>query len=164
MPVRRRTDKKRAALTDAQWDYLRDKPMPANFETFALKIDFHGNTEQLWNQNRDVILAEHVKENPGTRPALWWRYTAPRLPVGTFPGCYRDGQLPEPRLRTGGTGTPVAATSAAFAYGLPTAWIDIDEDNPPTFESQAAYFEKARLVAGWRGSAGRLRTGGGLAV
>ncbi len=50
------------------------------------------------------ILAEHIKANPGTRPALWYRYDAPHLPVGTFPGHYRDGQLPEPRLRTGSTG------------------------------------------------------------
>jgi hypothetical protein len=146
MPVRRRTDKKRTGLTDAQWRFLTDKPLPKNFETFVLEIDFHENTEQLWGLHRDVILAEHVKENPGTRPALWWRYDAPRLPVGTFPGHYRDGQLPEPRLRTGGIGTPVAATSAAYGYGLPTAWIDIDEDDPPTYESQAAYLKRHDLL------------------
>ena len=130
MAVKRRVNKAKEQLTDAQWRYLTDQPMPANFETFALKIDFHGNTEQLWNQNRDVILAEHVKENPGTRPALWWRYTAPRLPVGTFPGCYRDGQLPEPRKRTGGTGTPARLISArpaplppriSFIFPFPSA-------------------------------------------
>jgi hypothetical protein len=129
-----------------QGQVITDQPLPANFETFALKIDFHGNLEQLWELHRDVILAEQVKDNPGTRPALWWRYDAPRLPVGRFPGHHRDGQLPEPRLRTGGTGTPVAATSAAYAYGLPTAWIDFDEDDPPTFESEAAYLKRHGLL------------------
>jgi hypothetical protein len=146
MPVKRRVNKAKEQLTDAQWKYLTDQPLPANFETFVLRIDFHGNMETLWNQNRDVILTEHVKDNPGTRPALWYRYDAPRLPVGTFPGHYRDGQLPEPRLRTGGTGTPVAATSAAYAYGLPTAWIDFAEDDPPTFESQAEYLTRHGLL------------------
>ena len=92
MPRKRRVNKAREQMSDAQWRYLTDQPMPANFETSVLEIDFHGNTEQLWNQNRDVILAEHVKENPGTRPALWWTYTAPRLPIGAFPGSYYGRQ------------------------------------------------------------------------
>jgi hypothetical protein len=146
MPRKRRVNKAKEQLTDAQWDYLCDKPMPANFETFVLEIDFHRNTHQLWDLHRDAILTEHIKENPGTRPALWWRYDAPRLPIGTFPGHYRDGQLPEPRLLVGGSGTHVAATSAAYAYGLPTAWIDIDEDDPPTFENQAAYLKRHGLL------------------
>jgi hypothetical protein len=146
MPVKRRVNKAKQQMSDAEWKYLCDRQLPADFEKFALDIDFHGNMEKLWNENRDVILTEYVKENPGTRPALWWRYDAPRLPVGTFPGHYRDGQLPEPRLRTGGIGTPVAATSAAYGYGLPTAWIDIDEDDPPTYESQAAYLKRHDLL------------------
>jgi hypothetical protein len=123
--------------------------MPANFEAFVLDIDFHGNTEQLWNQNRDVILAEHIKTAPGTRPALWWRFSAPRQPVGTFPGCYYDGQLPQPRKRTGGTGTPayeVQAVVPTFAYGIPTVRVGLDENDPPTFESQAEYLKRHGLL------------------
>src|SRR3981081_3465879 len=133
MPRKRRVNRHKEQLTDAKWDFLRDKPMPKNFATFVLEIDFHGNMEQLWNQNRDVILGQHVKENPGTRPALWWRYDGPRLPVGTFPGCYYDGKLHPPRKRTGGTGTPaheVQGTVPVFEYGISTAWVGIDEDDP----------------------------------
>src|SRR5712671_6462284 len=46
-----------------------------------------------------------------------------RLPIGTFPGCFGDGKLPQPRKRTGGTGTPayeVRAVAPAFSYGIPT--------------------------------------------
>ena len=81
-----------------------------------------------------------------TRPALWWRFDAPRLPLGTFQGWFIDGKLPQPRKRTGGTGTPVAAPSAPFAYGVPTAWVDFDEDDPPTYESQAAYLKRHGLL------------------
>jgi hypothetical protein len=91
----------------------------------------------------------HVKQNPGTRPALWWRYDAPRLPVGTFPGSYYDGKLPEPRKRTGGVGTPsheVQATVPDFAYGISTVWVGLDEDDPPTFESEAAYLKRHGLL------------------
>jgi hypothetical protein len=53
-------------------------------------------------------------------------YSAPRMPLGTFPGCYYDGKLPQPRLRLGGTGTPasdVLAYVPRFSYGLPADWI-----------------------------------------
>jgi hypothetical protein len=149
MPRKRRVNKAKEQLTDSQWKYLSDQPLPANFEKFVLDIDFHGNMEQLWNQNCDVILAEHVKENPGTRPALWWRYDAPRLPIGTFPGCHYDGKLPQTRERTGGNGTPaheVQAVLPAFAYGIPTVWVGLDENYPPAFESQAAYLKRHGLL------------------
>jgi hypothetical protein len=149
MPRKRRVNKAREQLTDAQWDFLRDKPMPENFAKFALDIDFHGNIKQLWELHRGVILTEHVKENPGTRPALWWRYDAPRLPVSAFPGCWYDGQLPEPRLRLGGTGTPayeVRAVKPSFPYGIPDVWVGIDEEDPPVFESQASYLKRHRVL------------------
>jgi hypothetical protein len=31
----------------------------------------------LWEQHRDRIVAEHVAENPGTRPTRWWEFDAP---------------------------------------------------------------------------------------
>jgi hypothetical protein len=133
-----------------QWRFLKGEPLPKlSFEAFAIEIDFKGNNEALWNLHQDVILAEHVKTSPGTRPALWWKYTAPRLPIGTFPGCYYDGQLPEPRKRVGGTGTPaheVRAVVPSFSYGIADVWVDIDdEDDLPTFESQAAYLKRHGL-------------------
>jgi hypothetical protein len=96
-----------------------------------------------------VILTEHIKDTPGTRPALWWRFDAPRQPVGTFPGCYYDGELTEPRKRTGGTGTPtheVWCTVPVFSYGISDVWLGIDENDPPTFESQAAYLKRHGLL------------------
>src|ERR1700676_4516124 len=53
------------------------------------------------------------------------------LPIGTFPGCYYDGKLPQPRKRTGGTGTPaheVQAVVPSFEYGLPAVWVGLDEE------------------------------------
>ena len=99
-----------------------------------------------------MILAEHVRDKPGTRPALWWAYTCPRLPIGTFPGWFIDGKLPEPRERLGGIGTPayqVTAVGPSFAFGIAELWVGIDEDDPPVFESQAAYLKRhAFLFAG----------------
>jgi hypothetical protein len=106
------------------------------------------NNEELWKLHREVILNEHIKENPGTRPALWWRFDAPRLPIGTFPGCHWDGQLPQPRERLGGTGTAayeVISVGPGFAYGIADTWVGIDSDDPPFFESQAAYLKRHGL-------------------
>jgi hypothetical protein len=143
MPRKRRVNKAKEQLTDMQWKYLTDQPMPWNMETFALRIGYSANVEQLWDQHRDVILAEHVKENPGTRPALWWQYDAPRQPNGTMPGWWCDGKLPELRKRLGGTGTPISPVN--ISYGISDVWHDIDDNDPPTFESQATYLKRHGL-------------------
>jgi hypothetical protein len=72
-----------------------------------------------------------------------------RLPIGTIPGCYYDGKLPQPRKRTGGTGTPaheVQAVVPSFEYGLPAVWVGLDEDDPPVFESEATYLKRHGLL------------------
>ena len=40
----------------------------------------------LWEQHRNEILAAWVKEKPGTRPARWWEFDAPRSDIGTYSG------------------------------------------------------------------------------
>jgi hypothetical protein len=47
------------------------------------------------------------------------------MPIGTFTGCYYDGQLPEPRRRLGSIGTPVSdvlACKPIYSFGLPAVW------------------------------------------
>jgi hypothetical protein len=140
MPRKRRIDEFKEQITDAEWKYLSDVPLPESFELLNLEMNFKGNIEQLWNQNRDVILAEHVKETPGTRPSMWWRDAAPRLPMGTFPGWSVDGTVPQMRLQL--SGTPVAADWTHFRYGLPSWKTD---DKIRVFESQAAYLKRHGL-------------------
>jgi hypothetical protein len=150
MAIKRRLNKAKEQLSDIQWDFLCDKPMPENdFEAFILKYDVRKTNEQLWEQHRDVILAEHTKAAPGTRPALFWEYDAPRSPIGTYPGAWYDGRLPEPRQRLGGTGTPAyecRAVKPSFSYGIAEIWVGIDSDDPPIFESEAAYLKRNNLL------------------
>jgi hypothetical protein len=148
MPRKRRVNKAKAQLTSMEWQFLTDQPTADNFDRFALEIDFNDNIERLWIENRDAILNEHISDNPGTRPALWWRFDAPRSPIGTFPGCYWDSKLPEPRKQLAGSGTPAHEAQAvvpSYSYGIP-AWFGADEDDPPVFESQAAYLKRHRLM------------------
>lgn len=112
---------------------------------------------RLWKKLRDIVLKEWIKEFPGTRPAAWWAYDAPRQSRGTFPGCFYDGQLSEPRKQLSGAGVPawtVLNLVPSFAYGLPTAWADLDESDEPQFESQASYLKRFKLFE--RGEANRL--------
>jgi hypothetical protein len=122
MPVRKRKDLRRADVTDEHESWLRGDDKAAGFVKYA---PIH-ELAALWAAHTDRIVAEHVREHPGTRPERWWQYSAPRIPLGTFPGLYFDGQLPAPRKRLGGIGTPasdILADVPTFSYGLPAIWI-----------------------------------------
>ena len=116
--------------------WLRGQPHSAFFQ----------GSEELWLEYGEDIVAEHVAEFPGTRPALFWRYDAK-----------------EPCQRLGGVGTPdfeSLCITPTFSFGLPTSFIDasdveyygpsfkgvaIDPDDPPKYESQATYLDRHAL-------------------
>jgi hypothetical protein len=112
------------------WQFLTRTPLPL-----------------VWAANANRIVAEHVKDYPGSRPQRWWEYSAA-----------------EPRLRVGGVGTPLCQCSAyglVLRYGIPADWRrhgdflgdreinihpPIDPDDPPRFESEAAYLLRLNLL------------------
>jgi hypothetical protein len=116
----------------------------------------------VWEELREELLTDWIKGHPGTRPYAWWAFDAPRDPVGTWPGCWYDGKLAAPRLRVGGTGTPKHEPLAFMpeaAFGIYQLWLGeseietfkldclpVDPDDPPMFESQAAYLKRHDLL------------------
>lgn len=157
MPVRRRVDKRRQAVTDEHEAWLEDDDKASGFVQYAHDDEL----EALWHQHSERIVADHVADHPGTRPARWWQYSSP-----------------EPRRRLSGIGTPacdVLAYKPTYSYGVPSIWITqrqvryysgtavdihgghiggeltifkgvaIDPDDPPTFESEAAYMKRHGL-------------------
>jgi hypothetical protein len=67
---------------------------------------------------------------------------APRIPAGKWPGSYFDGKLPQPRQQLRGSGNPAwesVAVAPHFLLGIPESWGNLKTDDPPVFESQAAY-------------------------
>lgn len=158
MAVRRRKDLRRAEVTDEHEAWLRGDDAAAGFVKYAPDDELAA----LWATHSERIVADHVADYPGTRPARWWRYDAP-----------------EPRKRLGGKGTPahdVLAYKPIYRHGLPAIWIEpwmvkyyggtavnirgepigsliptdfkgvaIDPNNPPRFESQAAYLRRLGL-------------------
>lgn len=99
-----------------------------------------------------AALADFIAENPGQRPAWWWRYEAP-----------------EPmRRRVGGVGTAwhECETGKRYAnqqdgYGIPLVWVTlenlawwgtppgppVDPENPPLYEASAAYLRRHGLLS-----------------
>jgi hypothetical protein len=95
----------------------------------------------FWEQHCDAIVLHHIKRHPGTRPLLWWRFSAP-----------------EPRRRVGGEGSPLHECSAGAAnliFGVPMSWrrprdfltvgTPISDTNPPMYESEATYLARHKL-------------------
>ena len=187
MPTKRtrRSRRRREPVGQSAWAWLTDGPAPPdNGDDDAFEFNFLTGAEErraLWDAHRSEILTAWVKDKPGTRPARWWEFDAPRSPIGTYPGWYYDGKLPEPRQRTGGTGTPnheVLAYAPQFELGIPVGWVDqwavdyyngraqdihgnpigtefsegnfdgfaYDPEDPPIFESQAAYLDRHGLL------------------
>jgi hypothetical protein len=47
----------------------------------------------LWRENEDELFEEWLASGgAGRRPDAWWRYQAPRAPLGTYPGAWYDGR------------------------------------------------------------------------
>ena len=179
MAVRAKKLKAKQQLTDDHEAWLRGDDKAAGFVKYAPD----GELAALWASQSEWIVADHVANYPGTRPTRWYQYSAPRVPLGTYPGAWFDGKLPEPRQRLGGIGTPafeVLAYKPRYSFGLPVDWVTpfqvkyysgtavnirgepigslvptnfkgvaIDANDPPIFESQAAYLKrKGLLLAG----------------
>ena len=195
MPVKRRKPKVRiSGFPDWQIRFMETGDEPEEspeinpFDVLMWKCHRAGKDDEVrtaWGKVGERITADWIKRHPGTRPYGWWEFTGPREPIGTRIGWHNDGQLPEPRKRLNGTGTPaheVLAYGPSYCMGIPTMWVQqrevelyngrtrdihgnriekwkggyykegdfkgvaIDPDDPPVFESQAAYLDRHKLL------------------
>jgi hypothetical protein len=153
MPTTRRlrTRSRREAIDPAHWAILTDAPLPADANPFtALDAESYDVMRLLWEDYRAGILADWIKTRPGTRPAMWWRYDAPRLDpsqLGRWSRTVVAPRLIETRRKLRGDGKPLHEAlnyAPSHDYGIP-AWFG-DPDNPPVFESQHAYLRRHGLL------------------
>jgi hypothetical protein len=158
MPRRKRVNRRRVELTDQQIAWLNGDDDGSEF------FYFHDRDELrlFWIAHGERVTAEHVAENPGTRPRRWWQYDSP-----------------EPRRRIGGIGSACHECLAYvpnYDFGIPTSWVTqwmvdyytgrardihgnltnpkpsgtfrgvaLDPNDPPTYESEASYLERLGL-------------------
>ena len=151
MPRVLRTPKSRRTepVSESMWSWLVDESDGSgDVEVFLL----NGNCARLKEAVGPMlpeILAHFVANHPGRRPAVWWKLRG------------------EPRARLGGQGT--APWDCGLAYvptfdrGIPSLWEDgglwtslgkvpppsfvaFDPEDPPVFESEAAYLKRHELL------------------
>ena len=109
------TRTRRTHLADQPTDWQRDWLNGERVGSWHFAMS--GTTEaDVWATFGAQIVAEHVRDYPGTRPARWW-----------------DIDAPEPRRRLGGIGTALEA-------------LALDRVDPPRFESEAGYLKRHGLL------------------
>ena len=160
MPVRKRKDLRRAEVTDEHEAWLNGADKGCGLIPYSPRDEL----ATLWATHSERIVAEHVVESPGTRPSRWWRYVAPeprrRLGGAGTPvseallACkpiYQDG-LPAIWITPGQvkyySGTAVNIRGEPIGERYPTdafKGVAIDHNDPPRFESQAAYLKRLGL-------------------
>lgn len=143
---------------------------------------------EAWGRIGEAMLAHWQVEAPGHRPFAWWKFSAPRWSRDALPtrlqtlGEATLRELPAPRQRLGGIGTPTYEALnivPELPFGCPVRWVSrddvaysngraldvhgrpigrpdyhdgyfpyaaIDPNDPPVFESQAAYLLRHQLL------------------
>jgi hypothetical protein len=149
--VRTRKRVPKVTISPWIWAFLNDQPIPEDANPFDLLFrDDYKAMLLPWEEHRKVIIADWIKSKPGTRPCLWWRYSAPRLApeaLGRWSRTVLAPQLIELRRKLRGGGNPlheVLAYSPAQHYGIPD-WCG-NPDDPPVFESQHTYLKRHGLL------------------
>jgi hypothetical protein len=140
----------RSGLTELEWAFLNDVIGPGDdpaafggtpeelldLETDAVSDTGIGIAEKLWRSHGSAVVHEWAKDNPGTRPQLWWDFDAPRVPASALRlneiGMKLAGgrTFPEPRRWICGSGTPAyewGLCLPTFRYGLAVRWITEEE-------------------------------------
>ena len=135
-------------LSEAWRKFINDEP---DYNAMEILID-DDQEEPIWRTWGPAVLARWIQERPGTRPSLWWKYQAPRLPAKGIKTFY-DGKLLDPRQRVGGVGRTRWEDGENwlpyYRHGLPATrgcWGFIDPNEPPVFEAQATYLKRHGLL------------------
>ena len=113
---------------------------------------------RFWIEIEDALMARWIEAHPGTRPCAWWWWRAPeplRQRLGGAGEASSCGFIPYSPRRAPGVSvrSPVMKTVTrelpdyqASWCGLPLSFAEADPLDPPTFESEAAYLKRHRLL------------------
>lgn len=84
MPVRRRKNLRKEGISELEYAFLRDQPLPEGqcpFQRISLIYDDgedpNSPLARLWGEHRDEVLEEWIEHSPGTRPRCWWLFDSP---------------------------------------------------------------------------------------
>lgn len=126
MPRKRTSVRKKQDQTVPDWqiNYLL-----YGTETPSLEFHFGWNPLEVWQGIREEVLPMWLKDHPGTRPAAWWDFEAPK----------------DHRRQVGGSGYPDA--DSTLLKGIPSEWYGVDHSDLPQIESQATFLKRHGLLS-----------------
>ena len=130
---------------------------------------------EVWLAIRDELLPEWINAKPGTRPTWWYLFDpdCPRISAEDIArcgwvDCWFAKDLPDLRRRVGGVGDPAFEHQNLVPQlhcAMPTHFVSqadvdyhkeeededfhgkpIDPNDPPRYESQAAYLKRHNLL------------------
>jgi len=107
------------------WDAARDRAQADTTSTWEL-FDLGEEHRIAWLAIAELAVPEWIRFYPGTRPPMWWQFSAPEL-----------------RRMTGGTFTEVVGAHRCQPTGVPYGAPDWND--PPMVESQPAYLDRLNL-------------------
>lgn len=151
MPTnRKRTSRgRRGSPIDANdWAFLNDETPENSFTQFKPNGYWRG----LWAEYGDQITQRWAQMHPGTRPEHWWKFSAPRLPVeehGEWADWYLACDLIQSRKKLSGSGVPaftVMNVAPHWELGIPTWMEEVDDNDPPVWESELEYLKRHGLL------------------
>ena len=118
-------------------------------DAFGKDADFdQEQARECWQKHREVLLAEWIEDNPGTRPWAWWRFDAPerrQCTNGPHPhDCQTYIAKAEASLRRSEWFGQVAF---ALTYGVPRIMGGCECCNPePDYEWEVEYLHRLELL------------------
>lgn len=127
--------------------------------------DAFGNHDQFdadlareaWDELREGLLAEHIREHPGTRPVGFWAFDAPEPMRRTGTMCFKSGIGPKNPRRfdpdsrefVPDADSPQDDRIRYWRRRYPTAdsrAIDLFDDAHAIYESEYVYLERLGLL------------------
>jgi hypothetical protein len=143
--------------TDGFWGERPVGPVSIDEFDFGYPTVKHEKCRDLWLTVRDELLPYWVNERAGTRPSWWYLFDpeCPRVSADDIQRLHWQGWYfleitPDLRRRVGGQGTPDFerySVGPCLRCAVPTNFIDLNEADPPRYESEAAYLDRHGLLA-----------------
>jgi hypothetical protein len=129
---------------------IEDRPCPPGVDPMFYIAPRNGQVEAAWARHGQEIVERWSRIKPGRRPSCWWLFSAPRLGrefIERWPawGAWVLTKYHEPRLREGGDGEYLEHFPDV-ERGFPACWSHVDPEDPPLFESSAAYLKRHGLL------------------
>jgi hypothetical protein len=150
MPVKpKKKLKKTPEIKDWQLQILKDGLYPEGdndgfgwFFFYEEVIEDHKLS--LYNAIKKDFLADWISSNPCTRPWAWYEYDAPRW-SDPWVDCFYHGTFAEPREHISG-GKRCEYNYVPSFYKATFRYWHFAENDPPLFESEAAYLKRLNLL------------------